>query len=332
MKKRKVNSILYKIINCDYICLIKLDIKTYNTHIHKHMDKNKEKKASVFGDIYKLEKQIGKGSFGKVFKVIKKSDDNEYACKIENNDTNRERLPNEYNIYKRFAIKKMTCVPKINSYFTTSKYNVMVMELLGLSLDKLLEDNDGTLDLGTVMKIGTTIISHMKKIHSVGIIHRDIKPNNFMFGINEKNSELFVMDFGLSKRWFHKDKHIDYKDGRSMIGTARYASLNIHMGIEPTRRDDMESIGYMLIYLAKGRLPWQGLKKKTKHNSVDKIGERKMNIDLRELCEDLPSCFYEYVSYTRNLDFDQKPDYEYLIKIFEKSAKKNKIKLEYYWN
>jgi serine/threonine protein kinase len=289
------------------------------------------KKGLIFRDVYKLEKQIGKGSFGKVFKVTKKSNGNIYACKIENNDSGKERLPNEYKIYKRFAIKKLDCVPEINTYFTTSKYNILIMELLGKSLDRVLNDYGGKLDLGTAMKIGINIISHMKKIHSVGIIHRDIKPNNFMFGSNENNSKLYVMDFGLSKRWFHNDKHIEYRDGRDLIGTARYASVNIHLGIEPTRRDDMESIGYMLVYLAKGRLPWQGLKKKTKDSPIDKIGERKLNIDVKELCEDLPSCFYEYVSYTRKLDFDQKPDYDYLTKIFKKSASKNDIELEYAW-
>src|SRR5207249_321851 len=110
-------------------------------------------------------------------------------------------------------------------------------------------------------------------------------------------------------------------------GTARYASLNIHHGTEPSRRDDMESIGYMLIYLAKGSLPWQGLKKKTKDNPMDKIGEKKMSVDVRTLCAGLPECFYEYVNYTRNLEFTDLPDYEYLRKLFIHCAKVKGIEL-----
>ena len=154
-----------------------------------------------------------------------------------------------------------------------------------------------------------------------------------MFGLGDKRDNLYVMDFGLSKKWYDRKKkdHIEYKSGRSMIGTARYASLNIHMGIEPSRRDDMESMGYMLVYLVKGSLPWQGLKKKGKSNKMDEIGLKKMSVNLKTLCKDLPECFYEYINYTKNLQFKEKPDYDFLRKLFEDSAEKHKIKLKYYW-
>lgn len=281
------------------------------------------------GNNYRLIEKIGKGSFGEVYKVTDKSG-TDFACKSERKDS-KNRLRLESYIYKRFAVKNITCVPKIYNYMETPKYNLLVMQLLGKSLDVIFEECNNSIDIGTVMKMAITIITHLEKIHRVGIIHRDIKPNNFMFGVDEDRDNLFVMDFGLSKKWYSDGDHIPYKTGRSMIGTARYASLNIHVGTEPTRRDDMESVGYMLVYLVNGSLPWQGLKKKTKENPMDKIGEKKMMVDLKSLCADLPECFYEYINYTRNLQFTEKPDYEYLRELFRNSAKEHNIELRYFW-
>lgn len=280
---------------------------------------------------YSIIEKIGQGSFGEVFKI---NDNNgrEFACKVEAKGS-KLRLRGEAYIYKRFRIRNLNCVPIVYKYIRTPQYNLMIMQLLGESIDSLFVKNNRQLDCGTVMNIAINLISHFEQIHNVGIIHRDIKPNNFMFGLKEKKNKLYVMDFGLSKKWYNRKtkSHIEYKSGRSLIGTARYASLNIHMGIEPSRRDDMESLGYMLIYLVKGSLPWQGLKKKTRNSRIDRIGEKKMSVNLRELCEDLPECFYEYINYTRNLQFTETPDYKYLKELFIESANKNKIKLKYYW-
>ncbi len=285
-------------------------------------------KTSI-GNNYTLIKQIGKGSFGEVF-LVSDHKGNEYACKVEHNNE-KNRLKNEVNIYKRFNIKQIDCIPLIYKYSETDESNLLLMQLLGKSLDVIFDECDEILDIGTVMKLAISIITVLEKIHRVGIIHRDIKPNNFMFGINDKSSHLYIMDFGLSKRWYNNKKHIDLKFGRSLIGTARYASINIHNGAEPSRRDDMESVGYMLIYFLRGSLPWQGLKKKTKTNPIDEIGKTKMLCDINELCKNIPDCFYQYINYTRNLNFTEKPDYEYLRNLFISSALQHNITLKYYW-
>ncbi len=281
-------------------------------------------------DKYKFIESIGKGSFGEVYKVQDKTNNQNSACKVEDKHI-KQRLRGEYRIYKRFAIKKLDCVPQVSEYLETPEQNLMIMDLLGKSLDTLFEENNKKLDVPTVMKLAITIIEHLHKIHNVGIIHRDIKPNNFMFGVGDKKSNLYVMDFGLSKKWHEDGSHIEHKSGRSMIGTARYASTNIHLGIEPSRRDDMESVGYMLVYLLKGSLPWQGLKKKTKDNKSDKIGEKKLATEVKSLCEGLPSCFAEYITYTRGLGFKEKPEYNYLKDLFINYAKEHKIQLKYFW-
>jgi serine/threonine protein kinase len=281
-------------------------------------------------DKYKFIENIGKGSFGEVYKIQDKKSNHISACKVEQKHV-KQRLRGEYRIYKRFAIKKLDCVPQVYGYLETPEQNLMIMDLLGKSLDSIFEDNNKKLDLPTVLKLAVTIIDHLHRIHNVGIIHRDIKPNNFMFGVGDKKTNLYVMDFGLSKKWHEGGKHIEHKSGRSMIGTARYASTNIHMGIEPTRRDDLESVGYMLVYFLKGSLPWQGLKKKTKDNKSDKIGEKKMMTDVKTLCEGLPSCFADYINYTKNLGFNEKPEYNFLRDLFINYAKEHKIQLKYFF-
>jgi serine/threonine protein kinase len=290
------------------------------------------------GEDYPLEKQIGKGSFGFVYQGRHRQTGEYFACKAEKktSTSSKERLKAEYNLYKVFRKNRLSCVPRVDKYLVTEEWNLMMMQLLGKSLDVIFADSDNQLDLGTVMTIGLMMIDGLEDIHRCGVIHRDIKPNNFMFGRSEDRDDthLYIVDFGLSKLWrdIRNGKHIGYKHGRSMIGTARYASINIHLGIEPSRRDDLESMGYVLVYLAKGRLPWQGLQKKRKGSSIDEIKDKKMSTTTEELCTGLPSCFKELIDYAKALKFEEEPDYDRMRSMIKRSARDDEIELILAWD
>lgn len=282
-------------------------------------------------DKYKLIKIIGKGTFGEVYTILDRKTKNIYAGKIEKK-SKKSRLKDEYKIYKILEKNGVyEGIPKIITFIETNEQHILIMELLGESLDQKLEKNGGKFDIGTVLKLGIEIIKLLKKIHDVGYIHRDIKPNNFLVGINDCDDKLYIMDFGLSKNYLSDDgKHIKFKNGKSFVGTARYVSINIHMGIEPSRRDDLEAVGYMLIYFLLGKLPWQGLQKQK--NQIKSIGDVKMYTDLTKPSLNIPSCFCSFVNQCRKMDFDETPDYDGLQNIFLDVAEKMEIKLEYCWN
>lgn len=137
----------------------------------------------------------------------------------------------------------------------------MVMDLLGPSLEDLFQKCNRRFDLRTVVRVGQQIVSRLEYMHSRKFMHRDIKPENFLMGTHQHCMRVFVIDFGLSKKYILKNgEHLPYRDNKSLTGTPRYASINSHLGIEQSRRDDLESVIYMLIYFLKGSLPWQNLK------------------------------------------------------------------------
>lgn len=148
----------------------------------------------------------------------------------------------------------------------------MVMDLLGPSLQDLFQKCNRRFDLKTVVLIGKQVITRLEYLHSKKFIHRDIKPENFLMGTHQNCTKVFVIDFGLSKKYIQKNgEHIPYKDNKSLTGTPRYASINSHLGIEQSRRDDLESVVYMLIYFLKGSLPWQNLKNDPNYDRYEKI-------------------------------------------------------------
>ncbi len=168
----------------------------------------------------------------------------------------------------------------------------MIMDLLGPSLEDLFSFCGRKFGLKTTLMVADQMITRVEYVHSKNYIHRDIKPDNYLIGLGKRSNQVFLIDFGLAKKFrdAKTHQHIPYKENKTLTGTARYASINAHLGIEQSRRDDLEAIGYVLIYFIKGKLPWQGVANtKNKNDKYHKIMEKKMSIPVEYLCLGIPS-------------------------------------------
>lgn len=292
--------------------------------------KKSDETNSILLNDYIIIEQIGSGSFGEVYLAQYKKG-GYVAVKVEDRKK-MQRIYGEYKIYKYLHKSNFdTGLPKIYDYLQSPDYNIMVMQLLGPNLEDLFNKYNRKFKQSTVFLLADQLIYLLKQLHDAGYIHRDIKPNNFLIGRDNNVSQIYMMDFGLSKKYISSGKHIRFRDKRSLIGTARYASINMHMGFEPSRRDDLESVGYMLVYFVNGSLPWQGIKKQKGNEHIEAIGDIKICTNVEKLCEDLPDCFREYISYCRKLKFDETPDYEYARKLFENVGKKINVIPQFEW-
>ncbi|XP_021703386.1 casein kinase I [Aedes aegypti] len=268
------------------------------------------------GNKYRLGRKIGSGSFGDIYLGTNISTGEEVAIKLECIKTKHPQLHIESKFYR--MLQGAVGIPTIKWCGSEGDYNVMVMELLGPSLEDLFNFCSRRFTLKTVMLLADQMISRIDFIHSRNFIHRDIKPDNFLMGLGRKGNLVYIIDFGLAKKYKESKTlaHIPYRENKNLTGTARYASINTHLGIEQSRRDDMESLGYVLMYFNLGTLPWQGLKAANKRQKYERISEKKLSTPIEDLCKGFPVEFTSYLCYCRQLDFIQRPDYGYLRKLF----------------
>ncbi|PWA35278.1 protein kinase-like domain, Mitogen-activated protein (MAP) kinase kinase kinase Ssk2/Ssk22 [Artemisia annua] len=270
----------------------------------------------VVGGKFKLGRKIGSGSFGELFLGVNIQTGEEVAVKLEPTKTKHPQLHYESKIY--MLLQGGTGVPNLKWFGVEGEYNVMVIDLLGPSLEDLFNYCNRKFSLKTVLMLADQLINRVEYMHARSFLHRDLKPDNFLMGLGRKANQVYIIDFGLAKKYrdLQTHRHIPYRENKNLTGTARYASVNTHLGVEQSRRDDLESLGYVLMYFLRGSLPWQGLKAGTKKQKYDRISEKKMLTPIEVLCKSYPSEFTSYFHYCRSLRFEDKPDYSYLKRLF----------------
>ena len=260
-----------------------------------------------------LNKKIGSGSFGQIYQCLNKKTNEMLACKIESINELKPQLYHESKIMQ--LMKNCTGFPTCYDFILTEQDKILIMDLLGPNLDTIMnklpsKNSIKRFSFKTSLMIMIQCLERLKSLHEKGIIHRDIKPENFVIGPKNKERIIYLIDFGLSKK-ISKDKIIPtVKADRNIIGTMRYISMNTHQGYEQGKRDDLESLFYIIIYFIKGELPWQNIKTKSKAEKYSKIFEIKKKVtENGDLVEGLPLEMAKILEYILGLNFFEKPNY-----------------------
>ena len=279
---------------------------------------NGQRKDPFIGQIifnkYKIIKKLGRGSFGSIYLV--EYNNKQYAMKLENTKKGYYILDKEVYLMNHFYGPR---IPYVKSFGNCGFYNVLVMEVLGKSLEDIRELLPSKkMSIPCVCKLSYQMLQILEHIHKKSFIHRDVKPDNFIMGIGPNTKFLYMIDFGFAKTYRDPNTlaHVPFQKGTGITGTARFASINTLSGYTQSRRDDLESLGYVIIFIANGTLPWVNVQSDNKNELYNKILEIKKQTTPEVLCRGLPQQFMEYINYVRKMTFEQEPDYRYLRNLF----------------
>uniref|UniRef100_A0A7S4SCY2 Casein kinase I n=1 Tax=Alexandrium monilatum TaxID=311494 RepID=A0A7S4SCY2_9DINO len=275
-----------------------------------------KRRPDKVGQNYAVGRKLGRGSFGTIYSVVDHESGEELAVKVEKRKMRHSMLEQEAKVIK--LLEGAEGIPRLHYFAMENDNTVMVIELLGPSLEDLFCSRDRRFSVKTIAMIAEQVITRLEWVHSNSYVHRDIKPENFLIGRGSAANLIYLIDYGLAKLYCDPktQQHVAYKVNKSLTGTARYASVQAHLGAEHGRRDDLEAVGYMLLYFLRGRLPWQGYHGTSKEEKYARILENKRTIPTEVLCEGKPDAFIKYMRYCQSLNFDSKPDYRYLRRLF----------------
>ncbi|GAA5798118.1 kinase-like domain-containing protein [Helicostylum pulchrum] len=291
--------------------------------LHKNnstVSSTSQSSTNIVGVHYRVGKKLGEGSFGVLYEGLNLLNNQSVAIKFEPRKSDAPQLRDEYRTYKVLA--GLPGVPSAYYFGQEGLHNILVIDLLGPSLEDLFDMCGRKHSIKTVAMLAKQMINRVESVHERNLIYRDIKPDNFLIGRpgTKYANMVFMIDYGMAK--LYRDpktkQHIPYRERKSLSGTARYMSINTHLGREQSRRDDLESLGHVFMYFLRGSLPWQGLKAATNKQKYERIGEKKQTTPVKELCDGFPEEFGIYLQYVRKLGFEESPDYDFLRELFNK--------------
>jgi serine/threonine protein kinase len=271
---------------------------------------------------FRIDGRLNQGAFGVIYKGTDLTTGKKVAIKFESTFTEQPQLAYEYKLYTFLAQNvpedELIGIPKVYGFGIDSSFYFLVLDLLGLSLEDLFTICNKRFTLKTTLMLIDQMLARVEFVHSKSYLHRDIKPDNFVIGLGSDQNIINLIDYGLAKRYRDPltKQHVPYSEQCPLTGTIRYVSKSTHLGIEQSRRDDLESLGYIWVYFLKGVLPWQGIKKAVDKQRTDAIFQVKMQTTVANLCEKLPLEFQVYFEYLKSLGFYDKPDYSYLRNLF----------------
>ena len=266
---------------------------------------------------YKVLNILGKGSFGICFEGLDTSDNSRVALKVENGGSKQSLVNNELKAHQ--ILNGLEGIPKLLAQGIADNRHIIVMELLGEDLYKIYNRLSKQFSLKTIFMLAEQMIDRTRSVHQKGLIHRDLKPENFLIGLEEKDrNKLFLIDFGLAERYSDETsgQHLPCNEKTSFSGTVRFCSVNSHKGYTMSRRDDLESIVYILLYFIWSTLPWDGLESTKSGHFYNEVKQKKEDIVESESFEQIPEVIRNFLNYCRLLGYEEIPDYNYWMQMF----------------
>lgn len=270
----------------------------------------------VIGRKYKVLEMIGEGAFGVILKGEHVRTRDKVAIKMEKTSDQSFMLKNESKIYLLLNKEDKPCgFPNLRWFGKDEHFFYMVMDLLGESLVKHDADVNMSFPLNIVIQIGKQIVDRIRVVHGKGLIHRDIKPENFLFGLGRKSQTVHLIDFGFCTNYLDEDgNHVQMTSGKSVTGTPNFVSINVHNGFSSSRRDDIESSMYVLLYLFLPLTRWDRLFSKTLGNDEIKMIKTRIRGS-----NDIPSQLINVLKYCDKLTYEEEPNYRHIIEILSRS-------------